>query len=135
MMKFSKDFIIVHTVSQTTTIHGDNIKVQPNERWLLAKYVGKEEQVTIPHGITRIGYGAFAGCETITSVTIPESVKRVDIFVFRECEKLREVVFQGVCRWDDRILQGCSINKIFAPKEFEAAKQYAKKHKISFEEI
>ena len=134
-MEFSKDFIIVHTVSQTTTIHGDTVKVQPNERWLLAKYVGDKQIVTVPYGITRIGYGAFVGCKNITSVTIPDSVNRVDIFVFRECDKLQEVILKGIFRWDDRILQGCSVSKIFAPKEFEAAKRYAQKHKISFVEI
>ena len=31
--------------------------------------------ITIPDNVTNIGWGAFAGCESLTSVTLPDCIK------------------------------------------------------------
>jgi hypothetical protein len=41
---------------------------------VLVEYRGPGGDVTIPEGVTSIGYSAFYGCESLTSVTIPEGV-------------------------------------------------------------
>ncbi len=43
-------------------------------------------------GVTRIGYGAFAGNEFITKVVMPDVV-RIDAYAFSECRALTEVSF------------------------------------------
>lgn len=44
--------------------------------------------VTIPEGVTNIGYKAFSGCSALTSVTIPESVTAIEGFAFYYCSSL-----------------------------------------------
>ena len=47
--------------------------------------------VTLPDGLTSIGYGAFDGCSGLTSVTIPNSVTSIGGYAFRACSGLTSV--------------------------------------------
>lgn len=47
--------------------------------------------VTIPDGITSIGYHAFSNCTGLTSVTIPNSVTDIGGDAFARCTGLKEV--------------------------------------------
>ena len=44
--------------------------------------------LTIPSGVTSIGYGAFAGCSGLTSLTIPSSVTEIGESAFNGCSGL-----------------------------------------------
>lgn len=39
-------------------------------------------EITIPEGVTKIGYGAFYHCDKLESVTIPDSVKEIEPYAF-----------------------------------------------------
>ena len=69
-MNANKDFIIVHTTTEKATIHGKKIKRSKSETWLLKKYLGNDEHVTIPAFITNIGYCAFKGCDYLKKISI-----------------------------------------------------------------
>ncbi len=43
--------------------------------------------------VTGIGFGAFRGCQYITSVTIPNTVKHIDRWAFFGCQNLTDVNF------------------------------------------
>lgn len=58
----------------------------------LIEYVGTEQEITIPEGITKIGKDAFKGKDVI-KVIIPSSVTIIDEGAFEDCSKLQEVVF------------------------------------------
>lgn len=156
-MMASKDFIIVHTLSERRTIHGDDIKIERSENRMLKKYVGNDEHVIIPDGIHTIGPRAFEKCEHMKSVLIPDSVKTIGAAsfsecihlesvriprgvktlggsAFSECTNLRSAVFEGEIPWygcDPRVFWGCPHLTIYASKD-SYIKRYAKHYKIPF---
>lgn len=52
-------------------------------------------EVAIPIGVTSIGYGAFAGCRSLTSIEIPNSVKSIGYDAFYNCISLESIVYNG----------------------------------------
>ena len=57
--------------------------------WSAYKNVIK--QVIIDDGVTTIGYSAFSGCSSLTSVTIPNSVTEIGVGAFSGCSSLTSV--------------------------------------------
>ena len=49
------------------------------------------EEVSIPKTITCIDYGAFSGCEQITSILLPDSIVSIGQNVFYGCKALKEI--------------------------------------------
>ena len=47
--------------------------------------------VTIPDSVTEIGYEAFSNCTSLTSITIPDSVTSIRDYAFRGCDSLTSV--------------------------------------------
>ncbi len=65
--------------------------------------------VTIPDGVTSIGYDAFFECRSLTNVVIPDCVKRIGSEAFRRCSALTSVVIpDGVSDIEDGTFCGCS---------------------------
>jgi hypothetical protein len=53
--------------------------------------------VTIPQGVTTVGFGAFDGCSSLTSVTIPDGVTTIGGYAFYGCSSLTSVTIpEGV---------------------------------------
>lgn len=61
------------------------------ENGVLYKYIGMEEHVVIPDGVTDIEKNAFGGCENLQKIYIGKSVKRLGFDVFAGCFSLKEV--------------------------------------------
>ncbi len=51
--------------------------------------------ITIPNSVTSIGYEAFRFCDGLTSITIPNSVKSIDNSAFYYCTALTDITFTG----------------------------------------
>ncbi|MBE6751629.1 MAG: DUF4132 domain-containing protein [Ruminococcaceae bacterium] len=65
------------------------------ENGVLKKYTGKETEVGIPEGVTKIGDRCFANSTKIKTVTIPKTVKKIGAFAFINCTTLDTIVFCG----------------------------------------
>ena len=62
-----------------------------DENGVLTKYNGTGGDVVIPDGVTSIGYGAFDGCTSLTSITLPDSVTSIGTRAFAECSNLSSI--------------------------------------------
>lgn len=51
----------------------------------------KLKEISLPEGLSRIGYGAFSGCNNLVSITIPDSVTSLSDSVFDFCTSLKEL--------------------------------------------
>ena len=61
------------------------------EDGVFKKYLGNAETVVIPEGVTSIGKGAFARCESLKSIHIPNGVASIEMFAFYHCSALTSV--------------------------------------------
>ena len=59
---------------------------------MLLDYVGKEETVVIPDGITEIGASAFNNNMTVREIVIPDSVIEIGPLAFKWCSSLESFV-------------------------------------------
>ena len=51
--------------------------------------------ITIPSSVTKIGNGAFASCTSLTSIYIPSSVATIGEYAFGDCNSLENVYYEG----------------------------------------
>lgn len=68
----------------------DVIQLEP-QNYILKKYTGKAEKVTIPQGINTIWRAAFSESQTI-ELFIPESVSYIHRMVFINCPTLEKII-------------------------------------------
>lgn len=63
------------------------------ENDILKKYIGQEQNITIPNGITKIGKNAFGMFQDrfITKITIPEGVTEIGEYAFEQLQNLVEI--------------------------------------------
>lgn len=57
----------------------------------MQKYYGSDSHVSIPEGIERLGYQAFRGNKTLTSVSFPSTLTKILPSAFSGCESIREI--------------------------------------------
>lgn len=88
---------------------------------VLEVYLGSDEAVTIPYGVTSIGNYAFGNCIFLTSVVIPSGVKSIGDWAFRYCQSLRSVVIpSGVKSIGKNAFCGCSsLTSVVIPSGVE----------------
>lgn len=59
--------------------------------------------------VTQIGYLAFRGCSSVSSITIPGSVTSIGIYAFQDCSSLSSVTIgDSVTTIDWRAFEGCT---------------------------
>ena len=65
--------------------------------------------LTLPTGITSIGYGAFIGCSGLTSLTLPAGITEIDDKAFDNCSGLTSLTLpDGITSIGDKAFKGCS---------------------------
>jgi len=69
-------------IANLNYLSDNGILYNKNKTTLIECPVGKSGSITIPSGVTSIGYHAFYSCTSLTSITIPNSVTSIDKFAF-----------------------------------------------------
>ena len=66
-------------------------------------------EFVIPDSVTDIGYSAFYGCSSLTSINIPDGVTSIDRRAFYGCSGLTSIdIPDGVTGIGDEVFYGCS---------------------------
>ena len=82
-----------------------------NDKTKLIQYaIGKTEvSFIIPDSVTSIGYSAFKGCSSLTSITIPDCVTYIGKEAFSGCNRLTSITIpDGVTSIGGSAFSGCS---------------------------
>ena len=77
----------------STINFGSQVKTIPHH---LCMNMTSLTSVIIPNGVTKIGNGAFQGCNNITSLSIPNTVSRIGASCFEGCTAWRVVVPENI---------------------------------------
>lgn len=107
-----KDGFVIHDNGDTVT---------------LVKYLGAEQEIVVPEGISVIKAGAFAHNKKITNVTLPNSVKVIGELAFSECETLVNIsIPNGVQSIEKMAFAGCkNLKNVNIPKSTVSIAEHA----------
>lgn len=113
------------SVPETVTNNGTEYSVTK-----IGGYAFKGSAVTsvsMPEGITSIGFEAFSGCQNLESVTLPESLTTLDRVAFISCELLRAIkIPSGVATIPDYCFNCClSLENVTIPEGVTTIRKYA----------
>ncbi|MDA7909800.1 leucine-rich repeat protein [Akkermansiaceae bacterium] len=82
--------------------------------------------ITIPAGLTNIGFGAFNGCTSLASITIPDSVTTIGGNAFYECTSLVDITIpDSVTSIGEYAFVGCKMTSIIIPAGVTSMGEYA----------
>lgn len=85
---------ILNDPSETEFTKEDGFMIRLNpEGYVLYKYLGSEENITIPSGVVKIFDSAFAENATIKSVTCNDELKEIGDRAFYNCDNLETITF------------------------------------------
>ena len=88
---------------------------------------GHVKKVTIPDGVTSIGYRAFKNCSSLASITIPDSVTSIGEEAFEYCASLANInIPAGVTSIGSYTFHSCeSLESITIPDSVTSIGNYA----------
>ena len=97
------------------------------ENGVLKEFKGRQANVVIPDGVTKIGDYAFSCCSSLTSVTIPDSVTSIGNDAFFNCIGLTSITIpDSVMKIGDYAFYGCSgLTSVTIPDSVAKIGDYA----------
>ncbi|MBQ2011602.1 MAG: leucine-rich repeat protein, partial [Bacteroidaceae bacterium] len=62
--------------------------------------------------VTEIGYSAFSGCKSLTSISIPPLVTMIGDYAFLGCSSLTSISIPEVCEVEENTFLDCPENLV-----------------------
>ena len=92
----------------------------------LTKYLGKDEIVTIPNGVTTIGCNAFEKNTTLQKIIFPETLEIIEEKAFWKCARLSEAVFpQNLKKIGGAAFKETALEELVIPASVEIVEKAA----------
>lgn len=92
----------------------------------LTKYLGKDEIVTIPNGVTTIGCNAFEKNTTLQKIIFPETLEIIEEKAFLKCARLSEAVFpQNLKKIGGAAFKETALEELVIPASVEIIEKAA----------
>ncbi|EDR27952.1 hypothetical protein EDI_215510 [Entamoeba dispar SAW760] len=88
-----------------------SIKIPDNLEIINGKNIFKKDinEFIIPSSITKLGYGCFSNCDSLTTINIPSSIKEIGDYCFDGCSSLKSInIPSSVISIGDGCFSGCS---------------------------
>ena len=84
-------------------------------------------KISIPTGVTRIGYRAFEGCDCLSEISISSTVTEIGAYAFENCYGITSLTIpEGIKNIADGLFDGCiSLESINIPQSVESIGEYA----------
>ncbi len=77
--------------------------------WGAFQYCSGLTSITLPSGVTKIGFSAFEGCSGLTSLTLPSGLTEIGFSAFHGCSGLTSIPLpSGLTEIDSYTFCGCS---------------------------
>ena len=113
----SKENVTEVNIPKTVTVDGKKLEVKSIDSYAFCN-CSDLKSITIPEGVTSIGYQAFSGCASLTSIVIPEGVTSIGSGAFKYCTLLTSIVIpEGVTSIGDDAFSGCDSLTIYCAAE------------------
>ena len=124
---------VIDTSASSFKVHADTTAIIGGA----FNYCGSLESITLPNGMTNIGWHLFQGCSSLTNVVIPNSVTNIDECAFSGCSALMSIVIpNGVTNIGKSAFSYCtSLKNINIPASVSNIGSYAFADCTSLEEI
>lgn len=85
---------------------------------VLVKYLGNDEKVEVPKGVTSIKSRAFSGYTNLTEIILPEGITNIGDWAFYKCSNLTKITLpEGITSIGDSAFDSCkSLTEVILPE-------------------
>ena len=83
-------------IPESVTYNGRDYKVTRINAWAFYKCSGLTS-LTIPEGVTCIGYQCFYDCSNLKGITLPSTLEEIEEWAFLNCEAI-ETIYSNITR-------------------------------------
>lgn len=109
--------------------NGMILRAFPNGERGIYQYIGCEEKVVIPEGVTAIGRGAFAGHKNLVKVTFPKTLRRIGWTAFSCCGLQSVTLPEGMTCIPMSAFSYCrSLTSVHLPESLKVIEEHAFEH-------